>query len=133
MRGHPEYDRDGLLARVYGVTFDISQHRQHEERLSLSERRYRALVESTGAMVWSAGPDGRILPAGGSWSEFATDSSRMAGWGWLELVHPEDREITRRAWHDAHSPKDGAVAHVSHAQKRRRLSRDAGACGAAVG
>ncbi|SAL33751.1 PAS/PAC sensor hybrid histidine kinase [Caballeronia humi] len=101
MRGHPEYDRDGLLARVYGVTFDISQHRQHEERLSLSERRYRALVESTGAMVWSAGPDGRILPAGGSWSEFATDSSRMAGWGWLELVHPEDREITRRAWHDA--------------------------------
>ena len=60
MRGHPEYDRDGLLARVYGVTFDISQHRQHEERLSLSERRYRALVESTGAMVWSAGPDGRM-------------------------------------------------------------------------
>ncbi len=44
MRGHPEFDRHSVLARVYGVSFDISAQRADEERLSLSERRYRALV-----------------------------------------------------------------------------------------
>ncbi|SAK64041.1 histidine kinase [Caballeronia arationis] len=102
MRGHPEYDHEGLLVRVYGVTFDISEHRIHEERLSLSERRYRALVESTGAMVWSATPDGSVRPAGGSWDEFAgADPSCVAGWGWMELVHPEDREMARESWQNA--------------------------------
>ena len=102
MRGHPEHDQEGVLARVYGVTFDISEQREHEERLSLSERRYRALVESTGAMVWSADPDGGIRPARGPWGDFAgPDLSRVAGWGWLDLVHPEDRELTRRKWLDA--------------------------------
>jgi PAS domain S-box-containing protein len=102
MRGHPEYDPEGRLVRVYGVTFDISEQHSKEEQLSLSERRYRALVESTGAMAWSADTDGRIRAAGGPWKEFAgADASHLDDWGWLDLVHPGDREITRRSWQDA--------------------------------
>ncbi|MGA7782095.1 MAG: PAS domain S-box protein [Paraburkholderia sp.] len=106
MRGHSEYDPEGRLVRVYGVTFDISEQHRKEEQLSVSERRYRALVESTGAMVWSADTDGRIRVAGGSWKEFAgADAARLDGWGWLDLVHPDDREFTRRSWQDARLEK----------------------------
>ncbi|MGF6442228.1 hybrid sensor histidine kinase/response regulator [Paraburkholderia youngii] len=100
MRGHAEYE-NGTLAHVYGVTFDISKERAAEEQLSLSERRYRVLVESTGALVWSAEPNGDIRPAGEDWSRFTGDGAvRLADWGWLDYVHPDDREAARQGWVD---------------------------------
>lgn len=102
MRGHPDYNADNRLVRVYGVTFDISGQRLQQEQLSLSERRYRALVESTGAMVWCAGPDGALRPAGGPWAEFVgSDDSCVIGWGWVDLVHPDEREAIRAGWQAA--------------------------------
>jgi PAS domain S-box-containing protein len=102
MRGHPEFDRHGVLTRVYGVSFDISTQRADEERLSLSERRYRALVESTEALVWAADATGEIRPSGGEWERFTgTPRERLSGWGWLDFIHPDDRERIHRAWLDA--------------------------------
>ncbi|MDR5816579.1 PAS domain-containing protein [Caballeronia sp. LZ033] len=102
MRGHPEFDREGVLTRVYGVSFDISTQRADEDRLSLSERRYRALVESTGALVWSADANGEIRPSGGEWERFTgVPPEALSGWGWLEFIHPDDRERTQRDWLDA--------------------------------
>ncbi|SAK66857.1 PAS domain-containing hybrid sensor histidine kinase/response regulator [Caballeronia ptereochthonis] len=102
MRGHPEFDGHGVLTRVYGVSFDISTQRADEERLSLSERRYRALVESTGALVWSADANGEIRPSGGEWEKFTGMSPEaLSGWGWLEYIHPDDRERTHQAWLEA--------------------------------
>ncbi|GAB5095581.1 PAS domain-containing protein [Caballeronia sp. LP006] len=102
MRGHPEFDRHGVLTRVYGVSFDISEQRADEERLSRSERRYRALVESTDALVWSADANGAIRPSGGDWEKFTgAPPDRLMGFGWLDFVHPDDRERTRSTWLDA--------------------------------
>ncbi|WP_250455681.1 PAS domain-containing protein [Caballeronia sp. ATUFL_M2_KS44] len=99
MRGNPEYDARGVLTRVYGVSFDISDHRADEERLSLSERRYRALVESTGALIWSADANGEIHPSSGDWQNFTgAPRDRLSRWGWLDFIHPDDREQTREAW-----------------------------------
>ncbi|MFM0049473.1 PAS domain-containing hybrid sensor histidine kinase/response regulator [Caballeronia grimmiae] len=102
MRGNPEFDPRGTLVRVYGVSFDISEQRADEERLSLSERRYRALVESTGALIWSADANGEIHPSSGDWENFTgARHERLARWGWLDFVHPDDREQTREAWLEA--------------------------------
>lgn len=37
MRGHPEYDAEGRLVRVYGVSFDISEQRVREDQLSQAQ------------------------------------------------------------------------------------------------
>ena len=29
------------------------------------------------------------------------EGGQLAGWGWLDAVHPSDREETRRAWSEA--------------------------------
>jgi PAS domain S-box-containing protein len=101
MRGHAEFDSQGVLARVHGVTFDISRQRAAEQRLSLSERRYRALVESTGALVWSADANGAIHPACGEWEKFTgVEPERLPLGGWMDFVHPDDRDVTRNAWLD---------------------------------
>ncbi|OLL28202.1 hybrid sensor histidine kinase/response regulator [Burkholderia sp. SRS-W-2-2016] len=99
MRGHAEFDAHGTLAHVYGVSFDISKQRAAEQQLSLSERRYRALVESTGALVWSAAPNGDIRASGDDWSRFTGDEVvHLSDWGWLDYVHPDDRDSARQTW-----------------------------------
>jgi PAS domain S-box-containing protein len=118
MRGHPEFDRHGVLTRVYGVSFDISTQRADEDRLSLSERRYRALVESTGALVWSADANGEIRPSGGEWETFTgVPRERLSGWGWLDFIHPDDRERIHEAWLDA--VKQGIAITLTFRMKRR--------------
>jgi PAS domain S-box-containing protein len=67
--------------------------------LRRSEERYRSLVSATAQVVWVTDADGRVVehtepgapdPAG--------VRSRASGDGWLETVHPEDRERVRGAW-----------------------------------
>ncbi len=73
-----------------------------EEILRRSEARYRALAEATSQLVWSWDP---ITQAGRfddtqHWWEEATGQTpeQQQGEGWLEQVHPDDRERAREAW-----------------------------------
>jgi PAS domain S-box-containing protein len=99
MRGETEFDAAGRLVRAHGVTFDISAQRASDELLGLSERRYRALVEATTALAWSANACGEVLLPGSQWERFTgRPPESHAGSGWLEAVHPDDREEVRRGW-----------------------------------
>jgi diguanylate cyclase (GGDEF)-like protein/PAS domain S-box-containing protein len=68
---------------------------------SPSERRYKALVQASTSVVWRAAPDGAIIEAWG-WNAFA-DQPQLAylGNGWLEALHPDDRDRTRQHWAEA--------------------------------
>jgi PAS domain S-box-containing protein len=99
MRGETEFDAAGRLVRAHGVTFDISAQRESDELLSLSERRYRALVEATTALAWSADAQGEVVLRGSQWERFTgRPPESHTGSGWLEAVHPDDREEVRRGW-----------------------------------
>ncbi|MGA7815974.1 hybrid sensor histidine kinase/response regulator [Caballeronia sp.] len=99
MRGESEHAEGGALRRVYGVTFDITAQRERDERLSTSERRYRALVEATTALVWSADANGNNIVSESQWERFTGRTPEShAGSGWLDSVHHDDREEARRQW-----------------------------------
>jgi PAS domain S-box-containing protein len=68
--------------------------------LRLGEQRYRLLIEATAAIVWSLPPSGVADSSEQpSWSAFTGQTSdQIAGWGWLDCVHPDDRERTRQIW-----------------------------------
>lgn len=90
--------------RVVGITFDITAHKEAErekarlaEQLSLVEARYGALTTIAGDFVWTASTDGKLFACPG-WGAFTGQSApEMNGWGWLNVVHPADRERTREA------------------------------------
>src|SRR5439155_5367509 len=70
------------------------------------ERRYRTLVEATGQVVWSTRPAGDMVEDSPSWRAFTGQSAReLLGRGFLDAVHPEDRERAVQAWQDALSDK----------------------------
>lgn len=97
---------------------DITARKVSEEALRLNEARYRSLVLATTSIVWTTQADGQVedLP---EWRAFTGQSEEaVKGWGWLNTVHPEDRNRTIEAWNQAIDTK-------SHYETEYRiLSRD---------
>ncbi len=78
---------------------DITERRHAEEQLARSEERYRSLALVTSQIVWITGPMGALTGDAPQWREFTAQSHpEMQGWGWLDALHPDDRDRTRDLW-----------------------------------
>jgi PAS domain S-box-containing protein len=66
-----------------------------------SEERYRSLVQGGAQVVWVAGPDGAMKEDSPEWRWITGQSvEQYTGSGWLESIHPEDRERVERDWRE---------------------------------
>ncbi|QGY01618.1 response regulator [Methylobacterium mesophilicum SR1.6/6] len=96
---------DGPGQEVEGVglvVVDETIRHLAEARLRRSEERFRSLIEASAAIVWTADPQGSLHRRQSAWSRFTgQDEAAYSGVGFLDAVHPEDREHTRVAWADA--------------------------------
>jgi PAS domain S-box-containing protein len=53
----------------------------------------------TPSIIWYTGPDGAVRRPNPSWEAFTGQPFAVhQGWGWLEAVHPEDRDRVARTW-----------------------------------
>jgi PAS domain S-box-containing protein len=72
-----------------------------EEALRRSEERYRALVQGGAQIIWVASPDGEMLEDSAEWRWITGQSvEEFLGNGWLDSIHPEDRERVERDWRE---------------------------------
>ncbi|HYO53661.1 PAS domain-containing protein [Archangium sp.] len=110
---HPQRDAAGRVEGVaifaYDVTDLVRSRRTAEalaRELGYSEERFRSLVTATSDIIWATPPSGEFVEELPGWSAFTGQThEEYRGWGWLEAVHPEDRERTARAWQDALSTR----------------------------
>jgi PAS domain S-box-containing protein len=80
-------------ARVY------SELTRAEAKLRKSEERYRSLVEATAEIVWTRNRSGEFDEPQPTWTAFTGQPfEALSGTGWLEKVHPDDREKVDREW-----------------------------------
>ena len=78
---------DAKLAR------EGSARKQLEETLQAREKRYSALVAASGELVWTTSAGGEIVEDVPSWRSVTGQSEEeIKGAGWIEALHPEDRE-----------------------------------------
>lgn len=81
---------------------DITERKQAEQKLRHSEERYRALLQTISPVVWSVDPvtqRGDYLKAQQWWEELTGQPiSEQTLYGWLDAVHPDDREQVEAAW-----------------------------------
>ena len=67
-----------------------------------SEERYRALVQGGAQIIWVASPDGEMLEDSAEWRWITGQTvEEFLGNGWLDSIHPEDRERVERDWHES--------------------------------
>jgi PAS domain S-box-containing protein len=69
--------------------------------LRRSEERYRSLVQGGAQVVWVAAPDGAMKEDSPEWRWITGQSvEEFTGSGWLDSIHPEDRERVERDWRE---------------------------------
>jgi two-component sensor histidine kinase len=70
--------------------------------------RLLALADIIPQLVWRSAGDGQWIWASPNWLAYTGQSNEESlGRGWLDPVHPDDRDATLRAWHEA--PKVGGL------------------------
>jgi PAS domain S-box-containing protein len=106
---HPQRDSaervEGVAIFAYDVTSLVRSRRTAEalaRDLGHSEERFRSLVTAITDITWATPPSGEFREDQPGWRAF-TGQTREAllGWGWLDAVHPEDRERVARTWREA--------------------------------
>jgi PAS domain S-box-containing protein len=92
-------DADGSVIGVAGVAKDITVRRAAQRELERSELRFRSLVETTAAIVWEADAQGLFTEPQERWEAYTGQTwEQHGGLGWLEAVHPTDRERVAAQW-----------------------------------
>ena len=101
-RAKPSRDAEGNIIRWIGTNTDISETIEQEQEMLRKERRYRSLVEAVSQIVWRASFGGMLIGETSPWRAFTGQSeAEIAELGWLDAIHPDDRERTMETWHEA--------------------------------
>jgi len=107
----------GGVQGVVLVFRDASEARETERRIRESEERYRSLVAATTQTAWMASPDFSSTVSLTGQEPIGLPDEAQRGGEWLDAIHPDDRERTRRAFVDALRAK--AVYEIEHRVKFR--------------
>ncbi|HTS63745.1 MAG TPA: ATP-binding protein [Candidatus Acidoferrales bacterium] len=98
-----------LVWTILGIVFasgvalwlaaSLRQRKRAEAVLRESEERFRNLANTAPVMIVASGPDGHSTFFNKTWLDFTGRSlEQELGYGWLENVHPADRERARASY-----------------------------------
>jgi two-component system, cell cycle sensor histidine kinase and response regulator CckA len=115
---------DGSLRRIEGsivnllgdppvdaliIAFRDATDRQRQERdLAERERHFRELAEEAPVMIWIEDADRRLVWENRTTLEFVGRAwEEEEGYGWMEVVHPDDRERVRQEYQETTAAQRG--------------------------
>jgi PAS domain S-box-containing protein len=98
----------------YGVVCyfrDISAQVRARTAIAESEERYRSLVSVITDVPWTADAAGAFVTPQPAWQAYTGQAwEEYRGLGWMNAVHPDDREFLRTAWRTASATRSRYVA-----------------------
>lgn len=71
-------------------------------QLHESQELFRLLIDASSQIVWITNAEGLVNEDSPSWRGFTGQTfEEWSGEGWLDAIHPDDREATMAAWKKA--------------------------------
>ena len=103
LRSHAELlmGADGKPERVIGVFADITDKAEADRRAHAAALIWKTQAKAARCVTWVARPDGSVAVIPGWEARGGPDSTQMLDRGWLNFIHPADREATATAWRES--------------------------------
>ncbi|MDF5736306.1 MULTISPECIES: PAS domain S-box protein [unclassified Nostoc] len=100
------HDEADYPIECVGYWADINDRKLAELALQSGQQRYQLLAEASPACIFHADIDGNVLYFNQRWSEITGCSlEESLGKGWVNAVHPDDREQLLLAWDQVSAAK----------------------------
>ena len=98
-RAVPMRDDEGKVVQWFGTSTDIDDQKRARETAQRSEQRYRSLVAASSQIVWLLDAECRVTTDLPEWRAATGQTfEQSAGYGWMDALHPDDREHARDLW-----------------------------------
>ena len=92
---------DGGPVRFIGVVVDVTERREAQRAVEYNHGRRAALLEATSALTWIADLSGQAIDYTAWCGLTGMLAENCSGQGWLDAVHPNDRDRVRSAYRAA--------------------------------
>ncbi|MFW6245363.1 MAG: PAS domain-containing protein, partial [Fibrobacterota bacterium] len=81
------------VIRLLGIVADITDRKRIEEKLRLSEERFRTLADNMSQLAWMADPSGWIFWYNKRWYDYTgVTPEEMLDVGWRKVLHPDNTD-----------------------------------------
>ena len=126
------FDRRGPRprpVRTMLAVLDVTERKRAEVEIRRSEERFRSLVSVITDVPWTAAADGAFETTQPAWAAYTGQTwEEMRGFGWLDALHPDDREAVRQSGttavaRQAAYESSGRLWHAPTQQYRYYVSR----------
>lgn len=109
-RAAPRFDQDNQFLGYVGTVFDIHELKLAQAALLESNGRFRAAIDAVEGIMWTNDAEGRMVGEQPGWSKLTGQTrEEYEGYGWANVVHPDDAELTLDAWRHAVNTKSTFV------------------------
>jgi PAS domain S-box-containing protein len=115
--GRFKNDDTTFLSAVADILSSALERQRTEEALRHGEERYHALVRVSAQILWTTTAEGVVIDIP-EWSAFTGQTTEeLSGFGWLDAIHPQDRERVAAQWRQSVATK-GVYATEYRMRKR---------------
>jgi PAS domain S-box-containing protein len=105
------FNQAGKMIGALSVVQDIDAFKRAELAVRDAADRFRSLVSVITDVPWTADPNGEFTTPQPAWAWFTGQSwEDYRGYGWIDALHPEDREDLRKSWLQACRSKSAYVS-----------------------
>jgi PAS domain S-box-containing protein len=106
-----------FYSRKQVMTQQVLEQLQAEKIIRKGEERYKSYIDVTMQVGWTTNDEGKIVEDNPSFSKYTGRGyEEIKGFGWIEDIHPDDRDRTGQIWKKA-------VAEKSFYETEYRLRR----------
>lgn len=107
IKGQASFDGNGKAIEMVGSISDITERKEIANALTISEDKFRRLIEFAPIGLFLLNGDGICTYSNNSLRKLFDDNFKLIGLDWLQCIHPDDLKAVREAWQQAISGGNG--------------------------
>lgn len=93
------FNENNTPVKMLGTVLDITDEKNNQQILMKSEEKFRLLADSMPQHVWTSDPSGNLNYFNQSvYTYSGITSADIEKEGWLQIVHPDDRQENVNSW-----------------------------------